>query len=55
LIQLRGDDRDFQGDWEKYKRITAEIEFMEKKWGHYLDNDPYYNPNLTRIFDNYGF
>lgn len=51
----RGDDRDFQGDLDKYKRINAELEFIEKKWGRYLDNDPYYNPNLTRLFENYGF
>lgn len=51
----RGDDRVFQGDWDKYKRINSELEFMEKKWGYYLDNDPYYNPNLTRLFENYGF
>ncbi|MEW6657929.1 MAG: glycosyltransferase family 2 protein [Thermodesulfobacteriota bacterium] len=51
----RGDDRDFQGDLDKYQRINAELKFMEKKWGRYLDNDPYYNPNLTRLFENYGF
>jgi GT2 family glycosyltransferase len=51
----RGDDRDLQGDWNKYRRVNAEIEFIQKKWGHYLGNDPYYNPNLTRLFTNYGF
>ena len=52
----RGDDRDLQGRSRKnYQRIIDELEFIEKKWGHYIDNDPYYHPNLTRLFENYGF
>ena len=48
----RGDDREAR---EKYIRFNAEKAYMKKKWGHYLDHDPYYNPNLTRLFTNYGF
>lgn len=52
----RGDDRDLQGSSrKKYQRVIAELDFFEKKWGRYIDNDPYYNPNLTRLFENYGF
>lgn len=52
----RGDDRDLQGSSrEKYQRVIAELGFIEKKWGRYIENDPYYNPNLTRLFENYGF
>jgi GT2 family glycosyltransferase/2-polyprenyl-3-methyl-5-hydroxy-6-metoxy-1,4-benzoquinol methylase len=29
-------------------RFLREIEYMRKKWGTILDNDPYYNPNLTK-------
>ena len=25
-----------------------EIEFLRQRWGHVIDHDPYYNPNLTR-------
>jgi GT2 family glycosyltransferase len=25
-----------------------EIEFLREHWGHVIDHDPYYNPNLTR-------
>ena len=25
-----------------------EIEFLRERWGHIIDHDPYYNPNLTR-------
>lgn len=33
---------------EKQERFRKEIEFMKAKWGAALQNDPYYNPNLTR-------
>ncbi|OGR00874.1 MAG: family 2 glycosyl transferase [Deltaproteobacteria bacterium RIFOXYD12_FULL_50_9] len=32
---------------EKVKRFNKEIEFMKVKWGEKLQNDPFYNPNLT--------
>ena len=48
----RGDDRE---DCEKYIRLHEAMAYMTKKWAHYLEHDPYYNPNLTRLFDNYGF
>jgi GT2 family glycosyltransferase len=52
----RGDDRDLHGhSRENYQRVIAELEFFEKKWRRYIDHDPYYNPNLTRLFENYGF
>jgi GT2 family glycosyltransferase len=25
-----------------------EIEFLRERWGHVIEHDPYYNPNLTR-------
>ena len=33
------------------KRAVADAEdqFMRQKWGKLLDNDPYYNPNLTLL------
>jgi GT2 family glycosyltransferase len=34
-------------------RFAREIEFMKKKWGEALTNDPYYNPNLTLVEENY--
>ncbi len=35
--QSRGDDKD-----------PAEIRFMMAQWKHYIDGDPFYNPNLSR-------
>ena len=33
---------------EKRARFLREVKYMREKWGMILDNDPYYNPNLTR-------
>ncbi len=32
---------------KNHKRFLKEVEFMHKKWGKLLQNDPAYNPNLT--------
>ncbi|MEM4523447.1 MAG: glycosyltransferase, partial [Nitrososphaeria archaeon] len=32
----------------KNERFKREVEFMINKWGKVLENDPYYNPNLTK-------
>ncbi len=45
----RGDDESIKKeDPEKLKRIVSERKFMAEKWQDWIDNDPYYNPNLTR-------
>ena len=38
------------------KRAVADAEarFMRQKWGKLLDNDPYYNPNLTLVFEDFS-
>lgn len=33
---------------EKRARFLREVKYMRDNWGMVLDNDPYYNPNLTR-------
>jgi len=45
----RGDDNELeQTNPEKFKRVLAEREYMQKKWKSVIENDPFYNPNLTR-------
>ena len=39
---------------EKVERAIQEREYMKKRWGDLLLNDPYYSPNLTLEFENYG-
>ena len=33
---------------EKLKRFDSEMDYMKKKWPSFMDQDPMYNPNLTR-------
>lgn len=33
---------------------NAEAAFMRKKWGNLLDTDPYYNPNLTLVHEDFS-
>ena len=39
---------------EKIARFRREVGIMRKRWGELLDNDPYYNPNLTLVHENWG-
>jgi len=36
---------------EKQKRFSTEIQYMKQKWGKLLENDYYYNPNLTLKYE----
>lgn len=40
---------------EKTDRYRKEVEYMHHKWSHILDFDPAYNPNLTRVLENFSF
>jgi len=39
---------------EKQARFQSEVLFMKDKWGGMLENDIYYNPNLTNQHENFG-
>lgn len=39
---------------KKLARFDKEIETMKRTWGEELDNDPYYNPNLTIIWEDFS-
>jgi GT2 family glycosyltransferase len=39
---------------EKIARFNGEIDFMKKRWGNKLLNDPYYSPNLTLQYENFS-
>jgi GT2 family glycosyltransferase len=39
---------------EKQERARKEAEYMRKKWGKALDQDPAYNPNLTLIHEDFS-
>jgi GT2 family glycosyltransferase len=39
---------------EKQARFQSETEYMKATWGDWLNNDPYYNPNLARNKTDYS-
>ena len=39
---------------EKRARFQSEIDYMRATWGEQLDADPYYNPNLSRTFEDFS-
>ena len=36
-------------------RKSADIPYLKKRWGKLLENDPYYNPNLTLRHEDFGY
>ena len=47
LYHYESASRGLEDTSEKKARFIKEFEYMHKKWGDYLNNDPAYNPNLT--------
>jgi GT2 family glycosyltransferase len=39
---------------EKKARFHREVAVMRERWGELLDNDPYYNPNLTLVHEDWS-
>ncbi|MCK7544805.1 glycosyltransferase family 2 protein [Marinobacter bryozoorum] len=39
---------------EKQARFASEIAWMKQRWHHELQNDPAYNPNLTKAFEDFS-
>jgi len=48
LYHYESVSRGYEDTIEKKQRLFREADYMRKKWGEILDNDPYYNPNLTK-------
>jgi GT2 family glycosyltransferase len=47
LIHHESASRGFDSSAPKQVRFLAEVDYMESKWGHILQRDPFYNPNLS--------
>jgi O-antigen biosynthesis protein len=39
---------------KKKVAFQTEVEYMQHRWLEYIDDDPYYNPNLTRAGESYS-
>jgi GT2 family glycosyltransferase len=49
LYHYESKTRGYEDTPEKIKRFEIEKEIMKQKWKKYIDNDPYYSPNLKNI------
>ena len=47
LIHHESASRGFDDSAPKQVRFLAEVDYMKSKWGHILQRDPFYNPNLS--------
>jgi glycosyltransferase involved in cell wall biosynthesis len=47
LIHYESASRGFDDNAPKQMRFLAEVDYMKSKWGHILQRDPFYNPNLS--------
>ena len=47
--------RGYENTPEKISRLKEETNYMLSKWGEMLENDPFYNPNLTLKNESYSF
>lgn len=54
LYHFESQSRGYETTPEKQARFEQETAYMYDKWGAYIDNDPFYNPNLTRTGGNFA-
>jgi hypothetical protein len=45
--------RGYENTPEKFARFEREVDFMKARWGRALQSDPYYNPNLTNLSEDF--
>ena len=43
----------YESATKRFIASTHEIQYMQERWKSIIDDDPFYNPNLTRISDSY--
>lgn len=54
LYHFESQTRGYDDKGKKKKRFEQEKVMMEEKWGPLIENDPFYNPNLTRDISNFS-
>lgn len=54
LYHFESQTRGYDDKGKKKKRFEQEKVMMEEKWGSLIENDPFYNPNLTRDIPNFS-
>jgi GT2 family glycosyltransferase len=46
--------RGYEDTPEKVARFRSEVDYMQRRWGERLRNDPAYNPNLTLDYEDFS-
>jgi GT2 family glycosyltransferase len=54
LYHLESVSRGNDNTLKKYLRLRHELNYMKRRWGKTLLNDPYYNPNLTLEYEDFS-
>lgn len=54
LYHYESKSRGYEDTPEKVARFNREAAWMKERWGGLLENDPFYNPNLTLDATDYG-
>lgn len=54
LYHHESKSRGYENTPEKRARFSKEIGFMQNKWKEIIENDPCYNPHLSRNHEDYG-
>lgn len=55
LYHYESASRGYENTAEKFERFEREIATMKKRWLPKLANDPFYNPNLTNLSEDFAF
>jgi O-antigen biosynthesis protein len=55
LFHFESASRGYETTPEKFKRFEQEVDNMKKRWSSALSADPYYNPNLTVLTEDFQF
>ncbi|WP_086313941.1 glycosyl transferase, group 2 family protein [Enterococcus sp. 7F3_DIV0205] len=55
LYHFESQTRGYDDKGKKKKRFEKEKAMMEHKWSTLIDDDPFYNPNLTREIPNFSY
>ncbi|AIQ26308.1 glycosyl transferase family 2 [Paenibacillus sp. FSL H7-0737] len=54
LYHYESKSRGHEDTPEKIERFSKEIDYMKTKWSIILENDPAYNPNLTKVREDFS-
>ncbi|MEK7990397.1 MAG: glycosyltransferase family 2 protein [Thiotrichaceae bacterium] len=54
LYHYESKSRGLETTPEQQQRLAQETQIMKQRWGELLDNDPYYNPHLTKKSEDFS-